>query len=239
VAHISRKELKQDKFRESLEHGAEAVISHRQFSAVLIGLVAAIVLGTFGWRMYAERQNVKAGAELDEAMKIYLTRAHAPIEPGEPGELTYADDNVKLQDAERKFDDVAARYPRTNAGLLARYYGALCLEELNRFNEALEGLRKIESGSDKELAGLARYQMAVAYARSGKPDESIKLLRQMAEHPTVLVPKPMVLLELGAQLRRSNPQAAAGIYNQIKKDYPDSAVSEEAQRELDALPPKS
>lgn len=239
MAHISRKELKQDKFRESLEHGAEAVISHRQFTVVLIGLVAAILLGTFGWKMYADRQNVKAGAALDEAMKVYVTRAHAPNEPGEPGELTYADENAKLQDAARKFDAVAARYPRTNAGLLARYYGALCLEELNRYNEALEGLSKIESGSDKELAGLARYQMAVVYARTGKPDESMKLLRQLAEHPTTLVPKPMVLLDLGAQLRRSNPQEAAGIYNQLKKDYPDSAVSEEAQRALDALPPKS
>ena len=239
MAHISRKELKQDRFRESLEHGAEAVISHKQFSVVLIGLVAAILLGTFGWKMYADRQNVKAGAALDDAMKVYVTRVRAPNEPAEPGAPAYTDEKTRLQDAARRFDDVATRYPRTNAGLLARYYGALCLEELDRFNEALEGLRKIESGSDKELAGLARYQMAVVYARTGKPDEAVKLLRLMAEHPTTLVPKPMVLLELGAQLRRTNPQEAARIYNQIKKDYPDSAISEEAQRALEALPPKS
>jgi TolA-binding protein len=81
--------------------------------------------------------------------------------------------------------------------------------------------------------------MAQVYARMGKPDEAIKLLRQMAAHPTVLVPKPIVLLALAAQLRKTNLQEAVTIYNQIKKDYPGSAVSDEAQRALDELPAKS
>jgi hypothetical protein len=239
VAHISRKELKQDRFRESLEHGAEAVVSHKRFTTFVIGLAAVIVLGTFGWKMYKDRLDVRASAALDDAMKVYNSRTRAPNEPAEPGEISYTDDNTRLEDAARKFDEAAAKYPRTNAGMLARYYEALCLEQMSRFNQALENLRKIENSSDKELAGLARFQMAEVYARTGKPDEAVKLLRQMAAHPTMLVPKPIVLLALAARLRKSNLPEAVTIYNQIKKDYPSSAVSEEAQRALDELPSKS
>ena len=42
--HLSRKELKQDKIRESLEHGAEAVYSHSRAAAILVGVVLAVVL---------------------------------------------------------------------------------------------------------------------------------------------------------------------------------------------------
>ena len=237
--HISRKELKQDKIRESIEHGAEAVISHRQFLSITIGLVVLIILGFLGWRFYNDRQTVKASAALDEAMKIYNARVRAPNEPVEAGEVTYLDDKTKLEDAARKFNEIADKYPRTNPGMLARYYGALSLEELGRFNQALEYLRKVEDSSDKELAGLGRFQMAEIYARTDKPDDAIKIYRQLAEKPTVLVPRPLVLLQLAGQLRSKNPQEAVKIYNQIKQDYPDSAISEEAQRGLESLPSKS
>ena len=39
--HISRKELKQDKIKETIEHGAEAVISHGQFALIVV--IAALV----------------------------------------------------------------------------------------------------------------------------------------------------------------------------------------------------
>ena len=239
AGHISRKELKQDKIRESIEHGAEAVISHRQFFTITIGLIVLIVLGFFGWRVYSERQTVKAAAGLDEAMKIYNARVRAPNEPVEPGEVTYLDLQTKLNDSTRKFTEIADKYPRTNPGMLARYYAALSLEEMGRFNQALENLRKLENSSDKELAGLARFQMAEVYTRTEKPDEAIRIYRQLAEKPTVLVPKPLVLLQLAGQLRTKNPEEAAKIYNQIKNDYPDSAISEEAQRGLESLPSKS
>ncbi|PYT62933.1 MAG: hypothetical protein DMG35_05960, partial [Acidobacteria bacterium] len=57
--HISRKELKQDKIKETIEHGAEAVFSHGQFAGILVVLVLAIALGYGGWRFYIDRQTVQ------------------------------------------------------------------------------------------------------------------------------------------------------------------------------------
>jgi len=86
---------------------------------------------------------------------------------------------------------------------------------------------------------MAQYQMAVIYSRIGKPDEAAKIFRALADKPTVLVPRPLVLLELAGVLRTTKPQEAASVYQQLKKEFPDTAIAEAADRGLDALSPKS
>lgn len=234
--HISRKELKQDKFRESIEHGAEAVISHKTFATILLALVAAIAVGTGGWRIYTERRDVQASAALDEAMKAYTARVRVPGQPAEAGELSYLSEAEKMQDAAAKFGAVADKFPKSNPGLLARYYCALSYEALDRPNQALEHLKKLEGTSDKELGALARYQTAQIHGRTGKSDEAVKIYRELAERNSVFVPRGLVLLELAAQLRASNPKEAVDVYARIKREYPDTQLAEQADRGLDLLP---
>jgi TolA-binding protein len=172
-------------------------------------------------------------------MKAYQGRIGAAPDPADPNEPVYPDDPARLQDALQKFTKVADKYPRTNPGKLARYYSALCLEDLERHNQALEELKKIGGSGDKELTSMAQYQMAVIYSRTGKPDDAVKIFRALADKPSVLVPRPFVLLELAGILRSSNPKEAASIYQQIKKEFPDTAIADQADRGLDALSPKS
>src|SRR5208282_1102307 len=97
--HISRKELKHDEFRETLEHGAAAVVSHQQLVWVLAAVALAVALGVVGYRYYMQRQTVKASAELADAMKISAARIRTPDQPAAPGELTYIDEKNKYSDA--------------------------------------------------------------------------------------------------------------------------------------------
>jgi predicted negative regulator of RcsB-dependent stress response len=237
--HISRKELKQDRIKETIEHGAEAVISHGQFTLILVIVVLLVGLGYGGWRFYIDRQTVEASAALDGAMKAYQGRVGVAPDPSVPSEPVYANEAARAQDASVKFASVADKYPKTNPGKLARYYYALTLEDLERHNQALEELKKISRGSDKELAAMAQYQMGIIYSRTRKPDDAIKIFRALADKPTVLVPRPLVLLELAGMLRTTKPQEAASVYQQIKKEFPDTAIAEAADRGLDALSPKS
>ncbi len=237
--HLSRKELKQDRIHDAIEHGAEAVFSHGQAATIIVSVIIAVTLVYGGWRLYSDRQTLRASAALDEAMKIYnapIRNAGMPVEPNEP---SYADSRSKAQDASTKFAAVADQYPSTNPGKLSRYYEALTLLDLERQNQAVESLKKIIGGSDKELSAMAQYQLATVYARSGKTDDAIKTYRALADAKSVLVPKPLVLLELADLLRQSNPKEATSLYQQIKKDYPDPAISERADRGLDLLAPKS
>lgn len=237
--HLSRKELKQDKFRESIEHGAEAVYSHSQAAAILVTVAVAAVLIYGGWKFYNDRQTVLASAALDDAMKVYnapIRQANVPIETGE---LTFPDTQTRSQAASPKFAAVADKFSSTNPGKLARYYEALTLLDLEKQNQALESLKKVVGGSDKELSAMAQYQMANIYARTGRADDAVKTYRAIAEAKSVLVPRPLVLIELADLLSQSKPAEATTLYEQIKKEYPSSAVSERADRGLDMLAPKS
>jgi len=237
--HISRKELKQDKIKETIEHGAEAVMSHGQFAAIVVGVMLVIGIGYAGWHFYIDRQTAQASVAFNEAMKAYQGRIGTAPNPSDPSGPTYADEKARDQDAFNKFHKLADTYPSTNPGKLARYYSAICLEDLDRQNQALEELKKISGRSDKELAAMAQYQMAVIDARAGKTGDAAKLLRALADKPSVLVPRPMVLLELARVLRNSNPKEAASIYQQIKKEFPDTNIAEQADRGLDSIAPKS
>lgn len=86
---------------------------------------------------------------------------------------------------------------------------------------------------------MAQYQMAVIDLRTGKTDDAVKLFRVLADKPSVLVPRPLVLLELAGALRSSNPEEAANIYRQIKKEFPDSNIADQANRGLDSIASKS
>jgi len=237
--HISRKELKQDKIKETFEHGAEAVISHGQFTLIVLIIVIVAAVGYGGWRFYVDRQTVEASTALDTGMKAYQGRIAPAPDPSDPNEPVYPDEPTRVQDALKKFSQVADKYPSTNPGKLARYYSALCLEDLERHNQALEELKKISGSSDKELSAMAQYQMATIYARTGKSDDAIKTYRALMDKQSALVPKPLVMLELAGMLRGSKPQEAVSLYQQIKKDFPDTPMADQADRGLDALSPKS
>ncbi len=239
--HISRKELKQDKIKETLEHGAEAVYSHGQFAVVVLLLIIVAAAAYGGWRIYHDRKTVEASAAFDAAQKVYGARIGAPLpgEPVDPSEPSFPDEVSRAREASRRFTEVADKYPGTNPGKLARYYNALCLEDLDQQNQALEELKKIGAGGDKELAAMAQYQTALLFSRTGKSEEAVNILRNLADKNFVFVPRPMVLLELASVLRQTKPQEAATVYQQIKKEFPDTTISEEADRGLGTLSPHS
>ncbi len=237
--HISRKELKQDKIHDAIEHGAEAVFSHTTVLAAAVLAVLIVVVSYFGWRFYTDRQTLQATAALDVATKAYAARIGAAADPNDPSEPFYATETARTEDAVQKFSAVAEKYPSTNPGRLATYYAALCYEDLERHNQALEQLKKISSGKDKELVAMAQYQTGVIYERTGKPAEAAKVFRDLADHSSVFVPRPLVLLELAETLRQSDPKAAAGVYEQLKKEFPNTQISDEADRGLETLAPTS
>jgi tetratricopeptide (TPR) repeat protein len=237
--HISRKELKQDKIHDAIEHGAEAVFSHTTVLAAAILAVVVVAVGYAGWRFYTDRQTVQATAGLDVAMKAYSARVSLTPDPADPSETVYPTEAARSEDAAQKFSAVAQKYPNTNPGRLATYYTALCYEDLERHNQALEELKKISSGKDKELAAMALYQTGVIYERTGKPADAAKVFRDLSDHASVFVPRPLVLLELAQVLRQNSPKEAATVYEQLKKEFPNTAVSEEAERGLETLAPLS
>jgi predicted negative regulator of RcsB-dependent stress response len=237
--HILRKDLKKDEIREKFVHGVESVASHQQMMWVVVGAALVVALAVFGWSTYSRRQTTKAAAALDEAMKIFQARIHAPGEPVEPGEVAYVDEKNKYADAEKKFLEVANQYARTRPGQVARYYAALSEEHLKRFDEAEKNLKQLDSSGDESLTGLARFQLASVYAQNNKGPQAIELYKQLADKPTTFVPKPLVLLTLADYYRKTDPAQATKLYNQVKQDFPETPAAEKADEGLELLNAKS
>lgn len=234
--HIPRKQLKKDEVRETLQHGADAVLSHQQTTIYLLIVAVLVAAGIFGWKTYTERQTVKAAAGFDGAMKVF----QSPVgTPPTPGETSYASDNQKFTTAAQQFADVASKYPRTHAGQLARYYAALSYEKLGKAADAQKALQDLTGSSDTEVASLAQLELASIDDNSGKGDEAVKLYEGLIAKPSILVPKSVAMMALAQHYSVKNPAEAAKLYAQIKAEYPDTPMAEQADQALALLGGKS
>lgn len=236
---ISRKELKKDEVRDTLAHGAEAVLSHQQLLLYVVIAAVVVALGVFGWKAYTERQTVKASAAFDDAMKIMQARIRAPGEPQEPGETTYVDEKNKYTDAEKKFGEIAAKYSHTRPGQLAGYYTALTLEKLGKNDDAKKYLQGLAQSSNEDYAAMAKFELAQLDDRLGEGDDAVKLYQELMTKSSVLVPKPIVMYALAGHYAAKNPAEAAKLYTQIKTDYPDTPIASQADQALALMPGKT
>ena len=236
--HISRKELKKDEIRETLSHGAEAIFSHQRQIWIYGGIALLAVLVGLSWRFYNQKQTARGSAAMAEAMKIYQARIRTAAEPALPTEVTYLDEKNKYADAVKKFTDVGNRYSRTRPGQLSRYYAALSLEKLGRYDEAENNLKSLQSSRDESLSALARFKLAQVYDEDGKPSQALPVYQQLANKPTLFVPKPIVLLALADHYSSSDPTQAAKLYKQVKEEFPDSQAAQVADERLQLLQAK-
>jgi hypothetical protein len=239
LAHISRKELKTDEVRETLAHGAEAVLSHQQAMTYVLIVTVIVVAAVFGWKTYSERQTVKASAAFDDAMKTFQAPVGATGMPPLPGTPIFNDENSKLTAAVPKFEDVAKKYPHTRPGQLANYYAGLCLTKLNKDSEAKPWLEAAASGGESDFASMARYEVAQLDDRAGQSEQSLKIYQELIAKPTTMIPKPLAMLALAEHYGQKNPTEAAKLYAQIKSEYPDTAIATQAEQEMALLPGKS
>jgi len=79
--HISRKELKQDKIRDSFAHALKR-FTHTANCGLLVAIVLAAVLGYAGWKFYTDARPCRLVA-FDEANKVYSAdrRHNASADP--------------------------------------------------------------------------------------------------------------------------------------------------------------
>ncbi|HTZ98722.1 MAG TPA: tetratricopeptide repeat protein [Candidatus Aquilonibacter sp.] len=234
--HIPRKQLKKDEVRETLAHGADALLSHQQLTLYIVVAAVVVALAVFGWKTYTERQTVKASAGFDAAMTVF----QAPVgTPPTPGETSYSSADQKYTLAALQFADVASKYPRTHAGQLARYYAALSYEKIGKTDEAQKSLEDLANSDDQEVAALAKLELAGIDDRAGRDDEAVKLYEGLIAKPSVLVPKPVAMMALAEHYGQKNPAEAAKLYAQIKSEYPDTPIAEQADQALALLSTKS
>jgi predicted negative regulator of RcsB-dependent stress response len=237
--HILRKDLKRDEIRDTMLETARTVFTHEKLVAWIVGIAAVVALAVFGWQTYSERQNVKASAVFNDAMKVYNARIRTPAEPADPNEISYTADQDKYMEAARKFGQVAVAYPRTRPGQLGHYYAALSAEKVGRNDIARQWLEGMAETHDAEFVALANFALAELDEKTGQGEQAARLYQGLIDKPAILVPKPVSMLALADYYSKTKPAEATRLYNQVKALYPKTPAAQQAEEQLGALSARS
>jgi tetratricopeptide (TPR) repeat protein len=237
-----RHELKQDEFKDTLVQLEEYLKKHyKEILNVSIIVVVVVGLGV-GLKYYTEHQEAAANADLGEALATFRAYVGQPT-PGQsqPGGATYSTAPEKYKKALQQFDAILDKYktpPRPKAVEIARYQAGVCQALLDDHMGAIRTLTEASMDHDAEIAALAKFALAGELAKSGKTPEAAKLYQELADHPTITVPKASALLALADAYRESQPAKAREIYERVEKEFASNAtVSQAVKQQIASLTP--
>jgi tetratricopeptide (TPR) repeat protein len=243
VERQHRHQLKQDEFKDSLVQIEEYFKKHykEMLNIAITVLVAVVVVG--GLKYYWDRQEAGASSDLGQALTTF--RAYVGQQtPGqtEPGGVTYATEEEKYKKALQQFDAILDKYklpPRPKAVAIARYQAGVCQALLGDSTGAIRTLTEASMDRDVEVAAMAKFALAGELAKTGKTAEAVKLDQDLADHPTLTVPKASALLALADAERQSQPAKARQVYDQVAKEFAaNSAVAQAVKEQMASLPPQ-
>lgn len=240
MAHLTRHELKQDELRSSVERLDEFVKRHGREIAAVAGIVIVVVGLTLGLRIYAERREAAASADLGEALRTF----NAYVGPASgallPGMETFETQEEKFKKAREKFSAVIEKYSRTpepKAVAIARYQLGICQAELGEHDAAVKTLEEAARASDRNIASLAQFALAGELEKAGKRDEALKIYEQLAANPSTTVPEAMAKLALADLYRASDPGRARALYEDLEKKFgSDVTLAQALKEQIESLP---
>lgn len=238
---LTRRQLKQDEFRETFDRFEDYFKQHYQDIITVVLLAAAVVGLAAGLRYYVDRQDAAANADLGAALKTFRAYVGAAA-PGSLGPDTesYPTAQAKYKKALEEFNAIAQKYrmyPRPKAVAIARYHAGICQALLGDQAAAIKTLQEVGLDRDQEVAALARFALADDLAKAGKLPEAVKLYQELADHPTLSVPRATALLAMADAYRASQPARARQIYQQVDKEFgSDTTVAETLKQQMASLP---
>ena len=121
-------------------------------------------------------------------------------------------------------------YGITKAANLSRYYAGISFLKLGQFEDAIENLKKFKS-SDKMVAPVATGAIGDAYVELGDLNEGLDYYLKAASQSENNFTSPMFLMKAGLVYETlENPDGALKLYEQIRRDYPDYARSNNIEK---------
>lgn len=236
----ARHQLKHDRFAETVAGTAADTFSwasEHVRKLVLYSVVAVVVIGggVGGWYWY-QRSVENANQALGHAIQVYQRPLRPAGTPPMPGIESFSSASERAEAARREFGEIASKYSHTGPGHLAEYFLGLTFRDEGKYSEAEAALKKSADSGDKDVAGLSKYALSQLYQATNRQADAIKILKDLADHPTNSVSKFSAQADLAdLYVDAHQPAEAARIYNQIKAEDPKSPEAQFATQKLAAL----
>ena len=143
----------------------------------------------------------------------------------------------------QEYFDAASDYSSTDAGNLANLYAGLCYANLGKWAEAVKYLEGFSGSNDQMISPAAQGALGNAYAHTNQLDKAVSALKKaadMADSKSSLKANnslsPTFLIQAAEILESQNKKAEAlKIYQDIKKKYVNSAVSQEIDKYIERV----
>jgi len=235
VPGYTRHQLKQDRFAETAAETVSWAVEHRNkiiVAAVAISVAAVLIIG--GW-FYFDHRDSAASVDLGKAIRIYEAPLRPANAPAQPDFQTFTSASERATAAQKEFKAVADNYPHTRSSEFAQYFIGLTYRDMGDNKNAEQSLNKVAGIHNKDVASLARFALAGIYEESNREPDAIKIYQDLIAHPTSTVPKATAQLELAAIYQTKQPSEAAHIYDQIRKEDPQSPAAQIAGTRLASL----
>lgn len=222
----TRDKLKHDRFQEEFTHTVQYLGAHkdmvRKYGLAAAG-VLALVIAAWGFMNY---QRSTREADLRKAVLVLDGFVGDPA-ANTTGGPTFKTQAEKDAAAEKAFLEVANKHKGSREGLLARFHAATLACDQGKLPECEAGFKEVASGSDANMASVAKLSLATLYQAQGKAADAETLLRQLVNNPTALVSKEQAQIALAKALVRTKPQEARLLVESLK-DVDRPAVSRAA-----------
>jgi len=240
VDRYTRHQLKHDEFQDSVE-SLQIFVSEHLKAIILVGAaVIVIVLGALWLKSYYAQQEAAANNQLQTAIGTFNAYVGAP-DPNNPmqPDQTFPTAQAKYQKALEEFGEIVTKYPRTKAAGYAEVHMGICQARMGNDAVAIKTLQGACEQSDKEIASLAQFALAGELLKTGKLDEAEKIYQELANHPTLMVPRSTALLAMASAYSSTEPGRAREIYTQIRNEFGSNDVIAEAlKQQMASLPGK-
>ena len=230
--HISRKELKHDKFAEEVQHSLEYVGDHKSQAKLYAGIGVAVVVLIVGIYSYINSQQAQREAALKEALKVQGSAVGAQQSPDV---MVFPTSEARYKAIIDKFTEVANKFPGTGQGVIAKYYLGITYADMGKLDDAEKAFLEVENKGDKNYAPLGRFALAQIYEARGKTADAEKELRAIMDRPSILLSKEQATIALARVITKSKPDEARKLLEPFRASTR-PAVSRAALDAFSSLP---
>lgn len=239
MKRTERHQLKQDRLTTTLQETLVSIEQNRRrvMAALVIAVVALAAGGGYLW--WKQQREAKSSALLAEALAV----AEAPVAPvattgsDTPPAGSYASERARAEAALPKLLAAAEAYPKTSAGLAARYQAAATLVALGRDEEAATRYQEvIDLAGDGLYGRVARLGQAEVRVRQGQYEPAINTFKELSLGTGGEIPIDGVLMQLARAYRLAGrtPEAVQ-TFKRVTDEFPSSPYAADARRELETL----
>jgi predicted negative regulator of RcsB-dependent stress response len=233
VARITRKELKSDKFAQEVGLTVTFFEEHQKDVVRYGGIGVAVILLIGGFFIYQRHEHAARQEELGQAIRVQET----PVaNVATNGQQTFPTQDLKDQAAIKAFADLESKYSGSDEAQIAEYYLGAIHSDQGKLADAEKNFLNVANHGDKNYSSLAKISLAEIYFSDGRSDQGEKILRDLMEHPTIMVSKDQAAIALARHYIGRNNAEARKLLAPIKDGR--SPVATIAQTVSSQLPPQ-